>query len=80
MQCAEAVVSGQGFITDVRSENLGESYESEEEIHGFGGEGNHWCSFMKETGWDEERERWTKLEGREELVGGTHSGEDPVFM
>ena len=56
MQRAEAVVSGQGFVADVRSDNLGEGNESEEEVHGLGGEGNHWCSFEKEIGLDEERE------------------------
>ena len=41
MQSTEIVVSGQSLVADVRGENLGESYESKEEIQGFGGEGNH---------------------------------------
>ena len=40
MQRAEIVVCGQSLATDI-GENLGESNESEEEIHGFGAEGNH---------------------------------------
>lgn len=40
MQRTEIVVSGQSFGTDV-GESLWESDESEEEVHSFGGEGNH---------------------------------------
>lgn len=40
MQRTEIVVSSQSFGTDI-GENLGERRESEDEAHGFGGEGNH---------------------------------------
>jgi len=43
MLCTEIVVSGQSFGADRvgRSESLGEGNESEEEVHGFRGEGGH---------------------------------------